>query len=248
MIAYRIDIADAHAHLFRVTLTVPQPAAEQRVSLPVWIPGSYLVREFARHLSGLQATQGKRARSRCSSSTRPPGWPAVSGRGALTLSYLVYAFDNSVRTAFLDANRGFFNGTSVFLRVQGREAEPHRVELRAAGKGWQVATAPAGGEDRCARPGQLRSGRLRRARRPPGRAGHLLARRIQGRGVPHEFVVAGACPISTASACSPTHKRICEAEIASGTARRSRRSSATCSCSMRSTTATAASSTAPAPR
>ncbi len=54
-ITYRIDVADAHAHLFRVTLRVPRPAAEQRLSLPVWIPGSYLVREFARHLSDLKA-------------------------------------------------------------------------------------------------------------------------------------------------------------------------------------------------
>ena len=43
-IQYRIEVADIHAHLFRVTLTVAQPAALQRFSLPVWIPGSYLVR------------------------------------------------------------------------------------------------------------------------------------------------------------------------------------------------------------
>ena len=57
MISYRIAVtpADARAHRFRVTLSVPQPAAELRLSLPVWIPGSYLVREFARHLSGLKA-------------------------------------------------------------------------------------------------------------------------------------------------------------------------------------------------
>ena len=60
MISYRIDVADVHAHLFQVTLTVPHPAAEQRISLPVWIPGSYLVREFARHLSALDARQGDR--------------------------------------------------------------------------------------------------------------------------------------------------------------------------------------------
>ena len=60
MINYRIDIADAHAHLFRVTLTVPNPAPQQVLSLPVWIPGSYLVREFARHLSAMQAKQGSR--------------------------------------------------------------------------------------------------------------------------------------------------------------------------------------------
>jgi predicted metalloprotease with PDZ domain len=57
MLLYRIEVADAHAHQFRVTLTVTQPAAAQRLSLPVWIPGSYLVREFARHLSAVEATQ-----------------------------------------------------------------------------------------------------------------------------------------------------------------------------------------------
>ncbi|HEX6018261.1 MAG TPA: hypothetical protein VFZ28_09180, partial [Burkholderiaceae bacterium] len=48
---YRIEPADRHSHHFHVTLTLPRPAAEQVLSLPVWIPGSYLVREFARHLS-----------------------------------------------------------------------------------------------------------------------------------------------------------------------------------------------------
>lgn len=57
---YRVQPADPHAHLYRVTLTVAQPAAHQGLSLPVWIPGSYLVREFARLLSGLKASQGRR--------------------------------------------------------------------------------------------------------------------------------------------------------------------------------------------
>ena len=60
MISYRIDLEDVHAHLYRVTLRVPSPSAEQLVSLPAWIPGSYLVREFARHLSALAARQGGR--------------------------------------------------------------------------------------------------------------------------------------------------------------------------------------------
>ncbi len=47
-IHYTVEAANLHAHLFKVTLTVPQPAAQQTVSLPVWIPGSYLVREFSK--------------------------------------------------------------------------------------------------------------------------------------------------------------------------------------------------------
>ena len=58
---YRVEIADLHAHLFQVTLTIARPAALQRVSLPVWIPGSYLVREFSKNLQDLQAHQGGRS-------------------------------------------------------------------------------------------------------------------------------------------------------------------------------------------
>ena len=54
-VQYRVEAADPHAHLFHVTLTIAQPEALQRLSLPVWIPGSYLVREFSRHLQRLAA-------------------------------------------------------------------------------------------------------------------------------------------------------------------------------------------------
>ena len=57
-IHYRVEIADLHAHLFRVTLTVAAPQPLQALSLPVWIPGSYLVREFAKNLQQLRASQG----------------------------------------------------------------------------------------------------------------------------------------------------------------------------------------------
>ena len=58
---YRVEPAQPHAHLYRVTLTIPRPQAQQRVALPVWIPGSYMVREFSKNLQELQAEQGTRA-------------------------------------------------------------------------------------------------------------------------------------------------------------------------------------------
>jgi len=213
MIAYRIDIADAHAHLFRVTLTVPQPAAEQRVSLPVWIPGSYLVREFARHLSGLQATQGKRevALQQLDKAT----WLArCEGRSALTLSYLVYAFDNSVRTAFLDANRAFFNGTSVFLRVHGREAEQHRVELRSLPKGWQVATALPAVKTDARGQGSYEAADYLELTDHPVEMGTFWRGEFKAAGISHEFVVAGALPDFDGDRLLADARRICEAEIA----------------------------------
>ena len=59
-IHYRVELPDLNSHLYQVTLTVPEPDACQRLTLPAWIPGSYLIREFARHLQGLQARQGRR--------------------------------------------------------------------------------------------------------------------------------------------------------------------------------------------
>jgi predicted metalloprotease with PDZ domain len=137
---YRVEIANARAHQFRVTLTLPRPAAAQRLSLPVWVPGSYLVREMARHLSGLQATQrGVPVRLEQIDKT---SWVAhCSGHAALVVTCLVYAFDASVRGAFLDTERGFFNASSLCLRAEGREAMPHTLQLGRLPAGWQVATA-----------------------------------------------------------------------------------------------------------
>ena len=127
VVAYRIE-TDAHAHLYRITLRIASPAALQRLNLPVWIPGSYMVREFSKHLQKLSATQGRKALGleqldKCS-------WQVVCKAGKpLQLFYEVYAFDNSVRTAYLDAQRGFFNPSSLCLRVEGLEDQPHAVTV-----------------------------------------------------------------------------------------------------------------------
>ena len=143
-IHYTVEAADLHAHLFRVTLTIAEPMPLQTVSLPVWIPGSYLVREFSKNLQQLQAKQGRRSatitqRDKCT-------WDIACKEGQpLVLSYEVYAFDNSVRTAWLDSQRGFFNGTSLCLRVHGQEEQPHRLQLQAVKNqaDWQAATGLA---------------------------------------------------------------------------------------------------------
>ncbi len=208
MIAYRIEIEDAHAHLFRVTLTVPRPAAAQRVSLPVWVPGSYLVREFGRHLSSLSARQGRRtvALTQLDKTT----WQAAcEGRGALVLSYLVYAFDTSVRAAFLDAGRGFFSGTSVFLRVEGRDAEPQQLQIGPLPAGWQLATAltPAAGSQ------QLEAADYAELVDHPVELGAFWRGSFSAAGVAHEFVVAGALPGFDGERLLADARRICEAQI-----------------------------------
>ena len=212
MISYRIDIADAHAHLFRVTLTVPKPALEQRLSLPVWIPGSYLVREFARHLSGISAKQG--ARELPLQQLDKASWLVrCSGRGALSVSYLVYAFDTSVRAAFLDAQRGFFNGTGLCLRVEGSEALPHRIELRTLPAGWQVATAMRAVKADAAGRGTYEAADYDELVDHPVEMGRFWRGQFKACGVAHEFVVAGALPDFDGERLLKDSQRICEAQI-----------------------------------
>lgn len=208
MIRYRLDVADPHAHRFHVRLEVPRPGGEVTVSLPVWIPGSYMVREFSRHLSGLAASQGGVARD--VEQLDKATWRVRCHGGApLAIEYDAYAFDTSVRTAWLDARRGFFNGTSVFLRAHGREDEPHRVTFGALPRGWQVATAmnPAG---RLA----FEAADYHECVDHPFELGTFERFAFELRGVPHEIVVAGALPSADLERLKADVRRIVETQIA----------------------------------
>ena len=191
-IHYSVEAADLHAHLFRVTLTITQPASQQTVSLPVWIPGSYLVREFAKNLQNLTAKQGRRTlalaqRDKCTWDIAcKPGQPLV-------LSYEVCAFDNSVRTAWLDSQRGFFNGTSLCLRVHGQEAQPHQLQLKPV-KGqadWQAATGLNPIKTDKKGFGLYQAADYDELVDHPVELGAFWRGRFEAGGVPHEFVVAG---------------------------------------------------------
>lgn len=213
MISYRIDIADAHAHLFRVTLTIPRPAPQQRLSLPVWIPGSYLVREFARHLSGLQVRQG--SRELLPQQLDKASWQVeTDGKTALVVVYLVYAFDTSVRAAFLDARRGFFNGTSLCLRVEGRDAEPHQLEIKTLPRDWEVATAMTPVQVDEAGRGRYEAAGYDEFVDHPVELGSFWRGRFVAQGAEHEFVVAGALPDFDGDRLLADTRRICEASIA----------------------------------
>ncbi|WP_137733776.1 M61 family metallopeptidase, partial [Pseudaquabacterium pictum] len=208
---YHVAIDDLHSHHFRVTLTVPQPAAQQELALPVWINGSYMVREFGRHLSALEARQGRRAVPlRQLDKTR---WLAdCSGRAALVVQYRVYAFDTSVRAAFLDDRRGFFNGTSLCLRVVGQEAAPHRLHLGRLPADWEAATAMAPAAD--GTPLAFDAASYDELVDHPVELGSFWRGSFTAGGVPHHIVVAGALPGFDGDRLLADAQRICSAQIA----------------------------------
>jgi predicted metalloprotease with PDZ domain len=211
VVRYRVEIADRPRHQFRVEMTLDSPAADQRLSLPVWIPGSYLVREFSRHLSAIEARQGRQTPA--VRALNKNTWQVTCRAGiALRVSYLVYAFDTSVRTAFLDANRGFFNGTSLLLRAEGATGQPHRLSLGPLPDGWQVATAmrPAAG---AASVHEFQAADYDELVDHPFELGPFWRGRFEAGGVGHEFVVAGALPTFDGERLLADSRRICAAQI-----------------------------------
>ena len=143
MIAYRLRLADLRRHHFDIECRIENPASETRLSLPSWIPGSYLLREYARHVVSARAESQGRPIPIVKADKR--SW-VVQGAGEdLTVTIRVHALDLSVRGAYLDETRAFFNGPCVFLSVEDREHEPVTVTIEepadASCSSWHVATA-----------------------------------------------------------------------------------------------------------
>jgi len=139
---YHIVPLDPHAHLYEVTVTVVDPdPTGQRFWLPAWIPGSYLIREFARQFVAVRA-EAESGEITITKEAKDV-WRAAPCFGPLVVVAQIYAYDLSVRTAYLDGTRGYFNGAAVFLCPTGRENAPCTVDIAppdAAFAGWRVAT------------------------------------------------------------------------------------------------------------
>ena len=143
MNAYKISSVNPAAHYFDVELTISKPdSAGQIIRLPGWIPGSYMVRDFAKNIveisavsDGVDITLTQLDKS---------SWQIAPCDDEVIVSYKVYSWDLSVRSAHLDATHGFFNGTSVFLEVVGQADQPCMVEIiRPECEGsdqWRLAT------------------------------------------------------------------------------------------------------------
>ncbi|MGF6699571.1 putative metalloprotease with PDZ domain [Paraburkholderia sp. MM5496-R1] len=218
-IRYTIVPGNPAAHLFEVTVTVADPdPAGQRFMLPVWIPGSYMVREFARNIVTLRAVNDAGRKVRVEKIDKHT-WQAAPVKGALTLRYEVYAWDLSVRAAHLDDTIGFFNGTSVFLSPLGHEDAQCVVDIQkpqgAAYRGWRVATAlpEARGTKRYGF-GEYRAQNYDELIDHPVTLGEFALATFKAHGVPHDVVIGGrAIGLDMERLCKDL-KRICEAQIA----------------------------------
>lgn len=216
-VRYQIVPVDPALHLFEVTLDIAAPAADgQIVSLPAWIPGSYMIREFARNIVHISASCDDR-RVRLSKLDKHT-WRAAPCKGTLQLRYQVYAWDLSVRAAHLDQTHGFFNGTSVFLKVHGKEHLPHIVDIQApAGEAyaaWRVATSMREHKARRHRFGTYIADDYDELIDHPVEMGEFELIRFEAHGVPHEMAITGRVPKLDTARLAADLKKICESQIA----------------------------------
>ncbi|MBT6184185.1 MAG: peptidase M61, partial [Betaproteobacteria bacterium] len=125
---YSVSLEEAHAHLFNVTCQINGGGPKKFIiSLPAWIPGSYLIRDFAKNIVRIKA-YSKDVEIKLKKIDKD-SWSVENSGGPLTIYYQIYARDQSVRTAYLDQFRGFFNGTSLFLKIHGLESGKHLVQI-----------------------------------------------------------------------------------------------------------------------
>lgn len=131
MVRYTIRFDNPNNHTFSVSMTIagPDPSG-QKLKLPNWIPGSYMIRDFSKNIVSLDvASAGKSLGiTKIDKST----WLVDPCKEEIMVQYDVFALDLSVRSAHMDNSHAFFNGTSMFLKPVGQQEQQLEVEIAAS--------------------------------------------------------------------------------------------------------------------
>jgi predicted metalloprotease with PDZ domain len=129
-IRYTVSFPAAHTHYVDVEATIPTDGQrEVDLMMPVWTPGSYLVREYSRNVESLTASDTSGV-ARVIEKTRKNRWRVIAGTAPLILRYRVYAHEMSVRTDWADDEFALINGAATFItRVDGRD-RPYEITVR----------------------------------------------------------------------------------------------------------------------
>jgi len=144
-IVYKVSMSEPASHEYEVEMRVPAIEGRQEIDLvfPAWAPGSYMVRDFVRHLIGLTITDGAGRTLDPARVTRvdKQRWRIRTGGRPFRARYRIFAFEATVRTSFLDDSHAYWNGTSLFFFVDGELGRPCHVRVALPDRRWRVATA-----------------------------------------------------------------------------------------------------------
>jgi predicted metalloprotease with PDZ domain len=142
-ILYQVSMPQPTSHLFEVTLQIANwQASTLDLKMPVWTPGSYLVREYAKQVQDFSAEDSRSKKSLQTTKLSKNYWQIKTENASeITVAYRIYANELSVRTNHLDATHGYFNGAALFFFIPGLEKQPYLVKINPPRSDWQVSTA-----------------------------------------------------------------------------------------------------------
>ncbi|MEJ5037752.1 M61 family peptidase [Acinetobacter johnsonii] len=212
MLHYQIEFDDYRQHLIHVTLRfVADPT--QVLSLPTWIPGSYLIREFSKHIESVRAYDEEGRLLEIQKFEKSKWRLFNTDHELITVEYDVYSYDLSVRGAYVDQTRLYVNPACACLGLEGQEDKAVEVELFLPDelKHFQLATGMASKS--------LVKGRFTLKAKnyaelidAPFELAEQTRFGFEANGIPHEFVVSGKHAMNAARMQQDIEK-ICATEI-----------------------------------
>jgi len=134
-IRYHLSFSEPQAHLIDVEMRFRPSTPETVLWMPVWTPGSYLVREFSRHVQELTATSAADTPLAVTKTSKNRWAIACPAGDEITVRYRLYAREKSVRTNWVDCDYAFLTGAATFFAVEGMENVEHRVAVTLP-PGW----------------------------------------------------------------------------------------------------------------
>ncbi len=210
-IHHSVDCTATDTHHVRVTTRFRGFDGEALVAaLPNWTPGSYMIRDYARHVRTIVARDLRGHPLPCEK-VRKNAWRIAHGGLEFTLELVIFAFELTVRTSYLDAERASLTGASLFVHPDGRTDLGATVSL-ALPKGWGAECAL-----RRDRGGNFSAANYDELVDSPILAGRLRVASFRVHGIDHRFAVAGDGTFPLAQVCRDTHRIIDEARKIFGT-------------------------------
>ncbi|MDO8795250.1 MAG: hypothetical protein Q7J25_11585, partial [Vicinamibacterales bacterium] len=140
-VRYALTFPAPNTHYVEVEASIPADAPTVELMMPVWTPGSYLVREYARHVEAVAARDEAGGPLAVEKSAKNRWRIETRGRPRITVTYRVYGREMSVRTNWIDAEFALINGAPTFLTVAGELTRPHEVTVTLPPAWKQAHTA-----------------------------------------------------------------------------------------------------------
>ena len=148
-IKYELSMPEPETHFFEVHMEIPEVLSNSKlldknhllVKMPVWTPGSYLVREYAGNVENFVAQNGKGQNLKSRKVNKNTWQIDINNAEDVHIDYSVYANTLTVRTSFIDSNHGYLNGASIFMFVPELMDKPSKLKVIPYEKWSVVSTA-----------------------------------------------------------------------------------------------------------